>query len=106
MVTHRPSLSVSLAAGPHASPGVPLSLPQEIIETMAPRTSATSTLNRGLRIFFSEFVRVSLRHPRQALFFARTVLWQGRAARLRARVAAEGITVPPIVIFSITNGCS
>ena len=74
---------------------------------MAPRTSATSTqLNRGLRIFFSEFVRVSLRHPRQALFFARTVLWQGSAARLRARHAAEGITVPPIAIFSITNGCS
>ena len=72
---------------------------------MAPRTSATSTLNRGLRIFFSEFVRVSLRHPSQALFFARTVLWQGRAARARAREAKAGLTVPPIAIFSITNGC-
>jgi hypothetical protein len=79
---------------------------RETTERMAPRTSATSTLNRGLRIFFSEFVRVSLRHPRQALFFTRTALWQGRAARLRARHAAEGLTVPPIVIFSITNGCS
>jgi len=49
---------------------------------------------------------VSLRRPSQAVFFARTVLWQGSAARRRARVAAEGITVPPIVIFSITNGCS
>ena len=37
-------------------------------------------LNKGLRIFFSEFVRVSLRHPSQALFFAKTVLWQMRAA--------------------------
>ena len=66
---------------------------------------SASTLNRGLRIFFSEFVRVSLRRPGQALFFARTVLWQGAAARLRARHATEGLTVPPIVIFSITNGC-
>ena len=72
---------------------------------MAVRDSTTSTLNRGLRIFFSEFVRVSLRQPSRALFFGRTVLWQGRAARLRARHAAEGLTVPPIVIFSITNGC-
>ena len=72
---------------------------------MAQRMSATTQLNKGLRIFFSEFVRVSLSRPSQALFFARTVLWQGRAARLRARNAAEGLQVPPIVIFSITNGC-
>ena len=63
------------------------------------------TLNRGLRIFFSEFVRVSLRHPSQAAFFARTVFWQMRAARVRARYAREGLHVPPIVIFSITNRC-
>ena len=68
-------------------------------------TRSASTLNRGLRIFFSEFVRVSLRRPAQAVFFARTLLWQGRAARLRARQAREGLQVPPIAIFSITNGC-
>jgi hypothetical protein len=68
--------------------------------------SATTHLNRGLRIFFSEFVRVSLRWPSQALFFARTVLWQSRAARLRARNAAEGLTIPPIANSSITNGCN
>jgi len=72
---------------------------------MARKTSATAQLNQGLRIFFSEFVRVSLRHPSQALFFARTVLWQGRAARRRAREARGGLTVPPIAIFSITNLC-
>jgi MoaA/NifB/PqqE/SkfB family radical SAM enzyme len=73
---------------------------------MGLQTSSTSRLNQGLRIFFSEFVRVSLRHPSQALFFARTVIWQGSAARRRARVAREGITVPPIAIFSITNRCN
>ena len=73
---------------------------------MAIQMSATSKLNQGLRIFFSEFVRVSLRHPIQALFFARTILWQGRAARARAHYAADGLTVPPIAIFSITNKCN
>jgi len=83
----------------------PHPLLQEISDTMALQMSSTTRLNQGLRIFFSEFVRVSLSHPSQALFFARTVLWQGRAARVRARHASEGLTVPPIVIFSITNGC-
>jgi hypothetical protein len=72
---------------------------------MEPTPNYTKVLNRGLRIFFSEFVRVSLRRPAQAAFFAWTVLWQRRAARLRARHEAEGLHVPPIVIFSITNGC-
>jgi MoaA/NifB/PqqE/SkfB family radical SAM enzyme len=67
---------------------------------------ASAALTRALRIFFSEFVRVSLSRPSQALFYGRTVGWQMRAARLRARHAAEGLTVPPIAIFSITNRCN
>jgi MoaA/NifB/PqqE/SkfB family radical SAM enzyme len=73
---------------------------------MAMHMSATFRLNRGIRIFFSEFVRVSLRRPAQAAFFGRTVLWQAAAARRRARLAREGLKVPPIVIFSITNRCN
>ena len=73
---------------------------------MALQVSATTQLNKGLRIFFSEFVRVSLSRPPQALHFLKVANWQRRAARLRARHAAEGLSVPPIVIFSITNGCS
>jgi MoaA/NifB/PqqE/SkfB family radical SAM enzyme len=66
-----------------------------------------SVLNRGLRIFFSEFVRVSLARPMQALFFLRTVLWQIRAAWRRAQLARQGLLhVPPIAIFSITNRCN
>ena len=68
--------------------------------------SAVSRLNLGIRVFFSEFVRVSLRHPSQALFFARTIFWQAGAARRRARLAREGVHVPPIAIFSITNRCN
>ncbi|HET6450836.1 MAG TPA: radical SAM protein [Spirochaetia bacterium] len=73
---------------------------------MAAPMSSAARLNAGLRIFFSEFVRVSLRHPTQALFFARTVLWQGAAARRRARENKGGLHVPPIAIFSITNRCN
>jgi hypothetical protein len=69
-------------------------------------SSSVHHLNRGLRIFFSEFVRVSLSRPSQAAFFARTILWQGKAARHRARYVREGVHVPPIAIFSITNGCN
>ena len=73
---------------------------------MARHMSATTRLNQGPRIFFSEFVRVSLRRPSQAAFFARTILWQGRAARRRTQMAREGVHVPPIAIFSITHGCN
>jgi MoaA/NifB/PqqE/SkfB family radical SAM enzyme len=73
---------------------------------MVLQKSSTAQLNSGLRIFFSEFVRVSLRHPSQALFFARTVLWQAAAARRRAGLAREGLHVPPIAIFSITHRCN
>ncbi len=64
-------------------------------------------LNRGLRIFFSEFVRVSLTRPLRALYFLKVLYWQWRAARRRAqKAAAGGLHVPPIAIFSITNRCN
>jgi hypothetical protein len=69
-------------------------------------SSSVHHLNCGLRIFFSEFVRVSPSRPSQALFFARTFLWQRKAAHVRVGWLREGVPVPPIVIFSITNGCS
>ncbi len=73
---------------------------------MESKTSYTNILNRGLRIFFSEFVRVSLSRPSQALHFLKVASWQRKAARLRARWRAEGLHVPPIAIFSITNRCN
>jgi MoaA/NifB/PqqE/SkfB family radical SAM enzyme len=76
------------------------------IFTMTSETSAARNLNQGLRIFFSEFVRVSLRRPAQAAFFVRTIVWQGTAARRRGTSAREGVHVPPIIIFSITNRCN
>lgn len=68
--------------------------------------SPAVTLNRALRLFFGEFVRISLSRPALALYFARTVFWQGRAARERSKRLRQGLLVPPIVIFSITNRCN
>ncbi len=105
----QPPLRCSIPRGRRSwyAPGVPHPLHQEIFDTMGAKMSSAAHLNQGLRIFFSEFVRVSLRHPSQALFFARTVIWQGAAARRRALLARrEGLHVPPIAIFSITNGCN
>lgn len=73
---------------------------------MLSSTPSAAVLNRALRIFFSEFVRVSLRNPGQAGFYARTVLWQRRAARRRARHAREGLHVPPIAVLSVTHRCN
>lgn len=73
---------------------------------MGRHDSYVPTLNRGLRVFFSQFVRASLSRPRQALFFAATVFRQIRAMFRRSRQMRAGIHVPPIVIFSVTNRCN
>jgi len=65
-----------------------------------------SALNAGLRVFFSEFVRVSLVRPRQAIQFALTFVRQLRAARVRAKWSRRGLRVPPMTIFSVTNRCN
>jgi len=50
---------------------------------------------------------VSLRRPSQGAFFARTVFWQSAAARRQAKAfRSDGLHVPPIAIFSITNRCN
>lgn len=78
-----------------------------------PVTSSSDTragpalpIDRSLRNFFANIARVSVTRPGQAVFFAKTVLRQIKAARVRSRHAREGLTVPPIVIFSITNRCN
>jgi len=63
-------------------------------------------LDRSLRIFLSDALRVTLRNPLQAIYFFQTVRWQRRSARLRSQFDMQGIKVPPIMIFSITNRCN
>jgi MoaA/NifB/PqqE/SkfB family radical SAM enzyme len=70
------------------------------------RNRYTRVLDNELRRFFQDALRISLRSPRQALFFLRTIGWQVRAARVRARWKREGLHVPPVMIFSITHRCN
>ena len=63
-------------------------------------------LSKALSVFFSNAVRISLLHPSRAYFFLKTVMWQRHAAGTRARLAREGVHVPPIMIMSVTNRCN
>ncbi len=63
-------------------------------------------LNKSLKIFFKDAVKATLRDPLQAYHFLRTVGWQKKAAKLRAIWAEQGVHVPPIMIFSITDRCN
>ena len=63
-------------------------------------------LNDTLRIFFKDFIKVSLRHPSQALFFYKTYRWQKKAPKTREKWQKQGIPVPPIMLFSITHKCN
>jgi MoaA/NifB/PqqE/SkfB family radical SAM enzyme len=51
-------------------------------------------------------VKVSIRHPSQALFFLKTLRWQKKASHKREKWEEEGTHVPPIMIFSITHKCN
>ncbi len=63
-------------------------------------------LNEALNVFFKDALRVALTNPSQAYHFLRTIKWQKKAARIRSYWKQQGIHVPPILIFSITNRCN
>ncbi|MDD4859956.1 MAG: radical SAM protein [Dehalococcoidales bacterium] len=65
-----------------------------------------SPLNKSLKVFFRNALRVSLSHPAQAAYFLRTVQRQKKAAQVRASYREQGLQVPPIMIYSITNRCN
>jgi MoaA/NifB/PqqE/SkfB family radical SAM enzyme len=65
-----------------------------------------SPLNKSLERFFGRAWRLALRDPAQAYFFLRTVRWQRQAARRRSAMAEQGVPVPPVIIYSITDRCN
>ena len=69
-------------------------------------TDFRKILNESLKIFFKDALRITLKNPLQAYSFFRTIKWQKKAAQTRASWAQQGIHIPPIVIFSITNRCN
>jgi len=63
-------------------------------------------LNKALRVFFLDALRVALKNPSQVYSFFRTIIWLRKAAKLRAGWKEQDVLVPPIIIFSITNQCN
>jgi MoaA/NifB/PqqE/SkfB family radical SAM enzyme len=63
-------------------------------------------LNRSLRVFFRDALRISINNPALAFHFFRTVIRQRRAAKTRAGWKARSLQVPPIILFSVTNRCN
>lgn len=63
-------------------------------------------LNKALRVFFGDALRIALKNPAQVLSFFKTINWLRKAAKLRSVWKEQEIQVPPIIIFSITNQCN
>mgnify|MGYP001055391894 CR=1 FL=1 len=73
---------------------------------MENQKSRINILNKSLRIFFLDALRITIRNPAQALSFLRTIMWLRKAAKLRESWKEKGYVIPPILIFSITNECN
>jgi MoaA/NifB/PqqE/SkfB family radical SAM enzyme len=73
---------------------------------MMKKDNNTIVLNKALRVFFFDALRIALKNPAQVIAFFRTINWMRKAAKLRASWKEQEILVPPIIIFSITNKCN
>ncbi|MCJ7605747.1 MAG: hypothetical protein MUO19_06910, partial [Dehalococcoidales bacterium] len=58
------------------------------------RKSFSTIMNDALSVFFKDALRVTLKDPRQAVYFLQTVNNQRKAARKRTRLEKEGTHVP------------
>jgi 2-iminoacetate synthase ThiH len=63
-------------------------------------------MNESLSVFFKDALRISLKDPGQAYYFLQTIKCQRKAALLRRKLALEGVNVPPIILFSVTDRCN
>lgn len=63
-------------------------------------------LNKSLIIFFIDALKVAIKNPSQAFVFFRTLIWLVKASIKRKKFKRQGIHIPPIIIFSITNKCN
>ena len=70
------------------------------------RKSFSTIMNESLSVFFKDALRVTLKDPRQAVYFLQTVNNQRKAARKRTRLEKEGTRVPPIMLISVTDSCN
>ena len=74
--------------------------------TLQTDTGYINPLNKSLGKFFGNAWKIALNNPAQAYHFFRTVQWQKKAARIRSEQAKQGVRVPPMIIYSITDRCN
>jgi MoaA/NifB/PqqE/SkfB family radical SAM enzyme len=77
-----------------------------MIKSSKENTNFRFALNDSLKIFFKDAIKVSIKHPSQALYFIKTYRWQKKAVKTREKWEQQGTHVPPIIIFSITHKCN
>jgi len=63
-------------------------------------------LNDSIAGYFRDAVLITLKQPRTALFFLRTVWRQKKAAHTRGKWQSNGVHVPALLIISVTNKCN
>lgn len=63
-------------------------------------------ISSSVKRFFWNACWLNLRNPAQAYLFLRIVRSQIKSTRVRAKLEQEGVHVPPIIIYSITNRCN
>ncbi|MGZ4927608.1 MAG: radical SAM protein [Halobacteriota archaeon] len=63
-------------------------------------------LNAALKTYLKDAVRITIKNPSQALFFARMLRSQKKATRTRQTWERQGLHVPPFLIASVTNRCN
>ncbi len=73
---------------------------------MTEDTTYIRPLNAALKTYLKDAVRVTIKNPSQALFFARMLRSQKKATRTRQAWERQGLHVPPFLIASITNRCN
>lgn len=68
--------------------------------------AASSLFDQTIFTLFGDALRMTVKQPRQAGFFLRTLNSQRKAAKVRERWSDQGINVPPLMIMSITHRCN
>jgi MoaA/NifB/PqqE/SkfB family radical SAM enzyme len=82
------------------------SIRERITGPTARLDAAGPSLDRSINGFFRSALRLSLSQPGRARFFARTALYQRRAAARRKHWLERGVHVPPLMIVSVTRQCN
>ncbi len=66
----------------------------------------TAYLGRGIEGLVKDALVASWHNPREAAYLLRYTLAAKRALRKRARLAKQGVAVPPFLIGSVTSSCN